>query len=167
MIENLYSLAFEIVLFALTAIGVHLIVELRLRKVSGETVSELGPALFKGVLILGCTLVLIEVGQSVLPLSNALKRTAEPDVYTSELLTSLGIFYAVGLLLMVINYWLAVLLFTVVSRGQKVFSEVKVGNWAAPVVFGALYIGLSLLSRAEITPVLDYLIPYPEIPMFG
>jgi len=167
MIENLHSLSFEIVLFAVTAVGIHFLVELRLRSVPGETASDLCPALFKAVLILGCAFILIEVGQSVLPLSNALKRTVEPDAYTSKLLTYLGVFYAIGLLIMVINYWLAVLLYTIVSRGQKAFTELKAGNWVAPVMFGVLYIGLSVLSRAEITPVLDYLIPYPDIPMFG
>lgn len=169
MIENLYALAFEIVLFAFAAICVHIVVEMRLKRVRMAPglppTANLSPALFKAVVMIGCGLMLMEVGETILPLSGALKRMGAAD-YQTQLLKYLSIFFAIGLLFIAINYWLSILLYSIISRGQKVFEELKADNWTAPILFGALYLGLSLLSGTELAPVLDYLIPYPEIPMF-
>lgn len=166
MIENLYSLAFQIVFFAITTIAIHFIVEMRLRKVAGDAEpSGTTAALFKGVLILGCALVLIEVGNVVIPLAKALKRSFPAEAFTTQLFIYLSVFFGLTVLIIVINYWLAILLFTIISKGQKMFAEVKVGNRPAAVVFGVLYISLSLLSASEVLAILDYLVPYPEIPL--
>jgi hypothetical protein len=168
MIENLYSLAFQMIVFFIISIIINLFVNWRVKKVSQITNDTTNAQLILKVgLFLSLALVISEIGGVVSPLKNSLAISASSEDYYFDFIKYLSLFAMIGLVLIFINYFISLLLFNVISGGKNLFIEICSDNWIVSVLYVSIFVSMALLIKSEMVAILDYLIPYPAMRGFN
>ncbi len=168
MIENLYSLAFQMIVFFIISIIINLFINWRVKRISqiSEDATS-AQVILKMGLFISLALVISEIGEIVSPLKNSLSISSNTAAYYLDFIKYLSLFSTIGLVLIIINYFLSLLLFNVVSNGKNLFIEICSDNWTVSLLYVGIFISMSLLIKSEMVPILDYLIPYPEMRGFN
>ncbi|MDC1222220.1 hypothetical protein N8Z47_06085 [Salibacteraceae bacterium] len=168
MIENLYSLAFQIIVFFIISILINLFINWRVKKIS-QIVDEATNAqiILKIGLFLGLALVISELGEVVTSLKSSLAVSFNAEVYYLEFLKYLSLFSTIGLVLFFINYFFSLFLFNVISGGKNLFIEICNDNWIISLLYCGIFISMTLLIQSEMAAIIDHLIPYPPMKGFN
>ena len=90
----------------------------------------------------------------------------DPDANLSSFLQTAGIMLVQIILAGVISYisiYLAISLYTQLTKDIDELSEIKNNNIAVSIVFGIVIISISILMQQGIKSILDALIPFPVV----
>lgn len=162
MIENLYSLTYQVVVFFILVIGLNVFLNFRIRKISATTDQlSTASAILKASIFISIALVVSELGELISPLTSTLRLTYSGNEYYIKLLEYLSIFTGIGVILIMIDYFISLLIFNIISAGRNLVIEVSSNNWGLTVLYAAIFVSIAIFIKSEMVLILDYLIPYP------
>jgi hypothetical protein len=77
-----------------------------------------------------------------------------------------SMFLALSLFSIILLFWLTTICWNLFSKGRNIYFEVSNNNLALTILFCAIFIGLAFAAQSALLPVLDSLVPYPEMPVY-
>lgn len=152
-----------------TSIGVYLInliVNNRLKgKIDEKEVPNTLYAL-KAILFIALSLL---VSQMLLPLQTLDK--VLPATYAATDLKVNAIMYfslisSISLLTFAVIWWISTLFFGILSNGRNIYIESLTNNLGLFFLFAGILMAFSISAMPCLSAILDYLIPYPKMPIF-
>jgi hypothetical protein len=159
----------EITIMAVTALCIlvsvfvfNALIDLRSRGKLNDETSPLGLGWLKAVIFV-CS------GWHAALISGALRAMTPFIPIEQELfqwLTMLALLLAITFLLMLVNLWLSMMMFAVISKGRKILFEALSSNQGSLIQFSAILLTLSFGTQSALPLIFDKIIPYPNTSLF-
>lgn len=149
-----------------TAVSVFLLngfVESKLRNKISKDENPISISYFKGILFVSSGLLFSEVIPTFKTLTKVLPNQLEGSNLVLEEILFYCIFLGITLVIFLGLFWLSTLLLSLFNKGESIFAEIAKNNLNSVVLFLAILLAFVLAVKTAITPLLDEIIPYPEM----
>ncbi|MEZ5003441.1 MAG: hypothetical protein R2730_10455 [Chitinophagales bacterium] len=166
MTTNIITIIAVLISALLTIFILNSMVNLKLKNKLSENENPITINLFKAILFLCGGIVLNEISQSFNTVTNVLPALFSDNKLVLNEISYCSIFYGIGLISLLLIFWSASLMFTIISGGKSVFLEVTNNNLNAVLLFAGLIFAILIAVKPLLLPIFDQLIPYPNIPTY-
>lgn len=134
-------------------------------KMSDEQ-TPLADSIVKGVLFVACSLLLGEMANSFQVLVNVLRNSETGQSLWTKELMYFSLLLGTTLSVHAVDLLLASLMYSAISKGKSVFHEIANDDLGAALLFCGIVLGLTLVAKSGLIPLLDRFIPYPSMPVY-
>jgi hypothetical protein len=141
-------------------------IKFKLKTKLSENENPISISYFKGVLFVSLGLLLGELVNTFQTLTKILPSQLEGNSLVLKEISFYCVFFGITLLVFIVLFWLSTLLFSLFSNGESIFVEVANDNLNSVILFLTILLALLFAVKTGLTPLLDELIPYPEMPIY-
>jgi hypothetical protein len=123
--------------------------------------------LIKAVLFISGALLIGEAAISLQTMTKVLSEIYHGNDLLFKEVSYASVFVFITICMVFVIMWISIMLYSLLSKGNYVILEVVNNNYNALILFIGLILTFTLALKAGLTPLLEYLIPYPTIPFYN
>lgn len=166
MTANIVILISVLVSVLLTMFILNAIVNSRVKNKISELETPITIDVLKAFLFVTSGLLLSESLLSFQTLTKVLNSSYGGSELLMKEFSYFSVFIGITLLTIFLIFWLATLMYSLTSKGKGIFIESANNNLSSVILFCGILLALTLAVKSGLTPLFDYFIPYPTMPIY-